>query len=203
MLAYLLTQQKMLLRKVIYRYFLVTMYVSSGLIPWFITMQAYGLQNNFLLYIVPGTISVWNLILVKTFIESLPASMEESAQLDGAGFFTCYIRIILPLIKPIIATITVFTAVSQWNTWYDNYLLVTNANLQTLQLILYNFLNQAQAMATQMKAAGSQGGAIVPTVTAQGVQNCMVIISIIPIMLVYPFAQKYFTTGIMLGAVKG
>jgi len=203
MLAYLATKREMWLRKVIYRYFLVTMYVSGGFIPWYITMKAYGLKNNFFLYIIPGIIAVFNMILVKTFIESLPPSLEESADLDGAGFLSIFLYIILPLIKPILATITVFTAVFQWNTWIDNYFLVTAKNLQTLQLLLYNYLNQAQELANSMKNGYNTSGGLTVSISAASVQMTMIVISVVPIMLVYPFAQKYFTKGIMLGAVKG
>ena len=204
MLAYLVTQQSMYFRKLIYRYFIITMYISGGMIPWYITLKAYGLYNNFFVYVIPGIISVFNLILTKTFIESLPQSLEESAQLDGAGFFTIFMRIILPLITPILATVAVFTAVGQWNTWMDNYLLVNTKSLKTLQLILYNYLNQAQQLANQMKGGGGGGGAAVYySVSADSVRMTMVIVTVIPIMLVYPFVQKYFTKGILLGAVKG
>ena len=207
MLAYLVTQQKMYFRKFVYRYFIVTMYVSGGMIPWYITMKTYGLFNNFYVYIIPGIISVFNMILVKTFIESLPPSLEESAQLDGAGFFRIYLRIILPLITPIVATIAVYTAVGQWNSWVDNYILVNTKSLTTLQLLLYNYLNQASSLATQMKntvnASSTATAASAFAVTPDSVRMTMIIISVVPIMLVYPFAQKYFTKGIMLGAIKG
>jgi len=207
MLAYLVTQQKMYFRTIVYRYFIVTMYVSGGMIPWYITMKTYGLYNNFFVYVIPGIISVFNMILVKTFVESLPTSLEESAQLDGAGFFTIYVRIILPLIKPIVATISVYTAVGQWNSWIDNYILVNTKNLKTLQLLLYEYLNQATKLASQMKnmvnTSGVASAEAAFKVTPDSVRMTMIIITIIPIMLVYPFAQKYFTKGIMLGAVKG
>ena len=206
MLAYLVTQKTMYFRKAVYRYFIVTMYISGGMIPWYVTMKTYGLTDNFLVYVLPGIISVFNLILVKTFIESLPPSLEESAQLDGAGFFTIYVRIILPLIKPIIATTAVFTAVGQWNSWVDNYILVNSKGLTTLQLLLYNYLQQAQVLATQMKSGGSLGSggtAAFYAVTADSIRMTMVVVTVVPIMLVYPYVQKYFTKGIMLGAVKG
>jgi ABC-type glycerol-3-phosphate transport system permease component len=205
LLAYLVTQKSMYFRKAIYRYFIITMYINGGMIPWYITMKTFGLVNNFLVYVVPGIISVFNLILTKTFIESLPQSLEESAQLDGAGFFTIFIKIIMPLIKPILATVAVFTAVGQWNTWLDNYILVNRKTLTTLQLILYNYLNQAQQLANQMRGNGGGGGgaAIHYSVSADSVRMTMVIVTVIPIMLVYPFVQKYFTKGILLGSVKG
>ncbi len=205
LLAYLVTQKSMYFRKAIYRYFIITMYINGGMIPWYITMKTYGLVNSFLVYIIPGIISVFNLILTKTFIESLPPSLEESAQLDGAGFFMIFIRIIMPLIKPILATVAVFTAVGQWNTWLDNYILVNTKGLKTLQLILYNYLNQAQQLANQMRGNGGGGGGVAVhySVSADSVRMTMVIVTVVPIMLVYPFVQKYFTKGILLGSVKG
>ena len=204
MLAHLLTKQKMYFRKAIYRYFIITMYFNAGLIPWYLTMQAYGLQNNFLLYIVPGTVNVFFLILVKTYIESIPASLEESAEIDGAGFLTVFTRIILPLTKPVLATITVFGAVGQWNTWVDNFFLVSDRNLQTLQLLLWNHLQQAQTLATAMRNATTAAGApLAFPISPENIRMAMVVITVFPIMLVYPFLQKYFAQGIMLGAVKG
>jgi len=183
------------------------MYVSGGMIPWYITMKTYGLFNNFFVYIIPGIISVFNMILVKTFVESLPSSLEESAQLDGAGFFTIFVRIIMPLVKPIIATIAVYTAVGLWNSWVDNYILVNDKKLITLQLILYEYLNKAQDLANQMKntvnVTGVSSASSAFAVTVDSVRMTMIVITVVPIMLVYPFAQKYFTKGIMLGAVKG
>lgn len=134
--VYLITQQDMLFRKFVYRFLVITMYFSSGLIPWYLTMKAYGLQNNFLLYVVPSALSTYYVILIKTFMEQLPASLQESAMLDGAGYTKIFVSVIFPLCKPIVATIAVFAAVGQWNSWFDNYLLVTDKDLTTLQLIM-------------------------------------------------------------------
>ena len=206
MLAYLCTKQKMYFRRFVYRFFIITMYFQAGLIPWYITMSAYGLQNNFLLYVIPGTINAFFLILVKTFIESVPSSIEESAEIDGAGFFRIYIVIMLPLIKPILATIAVFASVGQWSTWQDNFFLVTDRSLMTLQLMLFNYLQQAQTLANAMRqATAATAGAGVERVliSPENVRMAMVVVTVLPIMLVYPFLQRYFTKGIMLGAVKG
>jgi len=203
MLAYLMTKQDMPFRKFVYRYFIITMYVSGGLIPWFITMKAYGFQNNYLVYVIPSIVSAWNMILIKTFIESLPGSLEESAEIDGAGFMAVFMRIIMPLSKPILATVAVYTSVYLWNTWQDNYFLVQTPNLTTLQLLLYNYLQQADALArTMQNSMGYNPYAKIPFSSAT-VRMSMVVITVLPIMLVYPFMQRYFTKGIMLGAVKG
>lgn len=206
MFAYLMTQKDMPARKFVYRYAIVTMYVGGGLIPWYLVMKAYHLDNSFLLYVVPAFVNVFFTILIKTYMESLPPSLEESAAIDGAGFFTIFFKIIFPLSKPIVATIAIYQAVGAWNSYFDNYLLVTNPKLQTMQLILFNYLNQAQALANMMKSALRENRTVVPpemSITTETVRNAITVISTVPIFLVYPFLQKYFVKGIMMGSIKG
>ena len=189
-------------RKFVYRFVIITMYLGAGLVPYYITMKAYHLNNSFLLYIVPGIINAYYIILIKTFIEQIPSSLEESARMDGAGFFMIYSRIILPLSKPIMATVAVYASVGAWNSWQDNYLLVQNPNLQTVQLLLYNCINEAQRLADSMKS----GMVMAPgaaAVSEETIKMATTIVSVLPIMLVYPFMQKYFVKGVMMGAVKG
>jgi len=200
--AYLITKDEMPFRKWIYRFVLVTMYFNAGFIPWYLTMKMYGLQNNFLLYIIPTALSAFNVILIKTFIEALPASLEESAKIDGAGYFKIFTSVIFPLSMPIIATIAVFSAVGQWNTWFDNFFLVENPKLQTLQLVLYNFLNQSSNL-SNMTTEQLNRGDLVRTLTPQSIRMTITMLVTLPIVLVYPFLQRYFVKGIMLGAVKG
>lgn len=206
-LGYMFTQEELPGRKFWYRFMVLTMYVSGGMIPCFITMKAYGLLNNFWVYILPATISAYYVILVKTYMESLPASLEESAKLDGAGYLTIYAKIVLPLSKPIIATIGVFSAVGHWNSWFDNHIYTRGAeNLTTLQYLLYNYLNQAQRLASRIQNAGSDlesVGDMVMSISPKGVRMTITVLAVLPIFLVYPFVQKYFTKGIMIGAVKG
>jgi len=200
--SYLLTKEAMYFRKLIYRFLVVTLYFNAGLIPWYLTMKYLGLKNNFLLYILPGAVVGFFVILMKTFIEQLPAALEESAMIDGAGYFTIFSRIIVPLSGPIIATIAVYCSVGQWNTWTDNFFLVSNPKLQTLQLILYNYLNSANNYANQTMQELNQGSAA-RAVTPESIKMTITMIVTIPIMLVYPFLQRYFVKGIMLGAIKG
>lgn len=210
MFAYLITQQDLPHRKFIYRFAIITMYVGGGLIPWYLTMKLYGLYNNFWVYVVPNLLGVYYCILIKTYIESLPQSLEEAARIDGAGFFTLFFRIILPLSKPILATVALYQAVGQWNSYQDNYLLVQDSNLQTVQMMLYNYVHQAESIAKAMQQAAASGGSVgsvgqaaAQNTTADAVRNATTILSMLPIMLVYPFLQKYFAKGVMLGAVKG
>ncbi len=200
--AYLVTKQEMYLRKTIYRFLVVTMYFNSGLIPWYLTMKLYHLNNNFLLYIIPSALSAYYVVLLKTFIEQIPPSLEESAKLDGAGYFRIFCRIVFPLAGPILATIAVFASVSQWNNWFDNYILVTNENLKTLQLVLYEYLNQASSIA-QSTDINDKARYATQQLTPQAIRMTITMVVTLPILFVYPFLQKYFVKGIMLGAVKG
>lgn len=200
--AYLVTNQKMFARKFIYRFVILTMYLNAGLIPWYMTMKAYGLQNSFLLYVVPGIITAYYVILIKTYMEQLPKELEESAQIDGAGIFTIFGKIIMPLSKPIIATIAVYAVVGQWNSWTDNYFLVTDNKLQTLQMVLYNYMNQANRF-QNMSSSAMDSSAAVSMITPTSIKMCITVIVVVPIMCVYPFLQRYFVKGIMMGAVKG
>ena len=200
--AYLVTNEHMIGRRVIYRLVVLTMYLNAGLIPWYMTMKAYHLQNSFLLYVLPGFVTAYYVILIKTYIESLPKELEESAMIDGAGILTRYSKIVMPLSKPIIATIGVYAIVGQWNAWTDNYFLVTDAKLQTLQMILYNYLNQANRF-QQMSSSVMDASAAASMITPSSVKMCITVIVVVPIMCVYPFLQRYFVKGIMMGAVKG
>lgn len=205
-LAYLFTKQEMPLRSVIYRGLIITMYASGGLIPTYLLMRAYGLYNTFFVYIIPGAVSAYNTILIKTYIESLPPSLEESAIIDGAGYVRVYSSIILPLSKPIIATIAVFAAVGHWNSWFDTHIYISNDKLVTLQYLLYKFLSETQRIADMLKQSTNVADAKVAmnqVLTPKGVRMTVTLIATIPIFLVYPFAQRYFVQGIMIGAIKG
>ena len=206
-MGYLFSKDELPGRKFLYRALVITMYVSGGLIPTYLTISAYKLVNTFWVYILQGVVSAYNVILVKTFVEQLPASLEESAVLDGAGAFTVYRYIILPLSKPIVATIATFTAVGQWNSYMDNYLYVSKTSLNTLQYLLYKFLNSTQELTKMLQqgdtSAIHQMGSASQLLTPMGVRMTITVITVIPIFMVYPFMQKYFSKGIMLGAVKG
>lgn len=206
--AYLVTQKDLILRKWIYRFVIMTMYLNAGLIPWYITMKELGLKNNFLIYIIPGAVGAFFVILIKTYIEQIPPSLAESGMIDGAGHLTLFTRIIFPLSMPIIATVALFTAVAQWNSWVDNLFLVSHPKLQTLQLLLYNYLSQTESLATEasmkmMSQQLNQSYKEAFMITPQSVKMTITMIVTVPILFVYPFLQKYFVKGIMLGAVKG
>ncbi len=205
LVGYLVTKKEMWHRKFWYRFLIITMYFNAGTIPWYLNMSMLGLTNHFMAYIIPGIVAPYNIILVKTYIESIPGELEESAFMDGASYMTVFLQIIWPLSKPILATIAIFGAVGHWNSFTDSLILMQSApELYTLQHRLYIYLTSSSNLGSIMSAGGSAA-----TNAAQGLLNLKVLkytvsmVTVIPILLVYPFMQRYFEKGIMLGAVKG
>lgn len=204
--GYLVTKKELWARKFWYRFLVITMYFNAGLIPWYLNMAMLGLTDNFFAYIVPGIVAPYNIILVKTYIESIPAELEESAAIDGASYMTVFRRIIWPLSKPILATIAIFGAVGNWNSFTDSLILMPNSpQLHTLQHRLYTYLNASTNLKNLMSSGsgGLSGSALNNIMNAKTIKYTISMVTIIPILLVYPFMQRYFEKGIMLGAVKG
>ena len=206
--GYLVTQKEMWGRSFWYRFLVVTMYFNAGIIPWYLNMAMLGLTNTFWAYIIPGIVAPYNIILVKTYIESaIPSELEESAALDGASHMKIFISIILPLAKPILATITIFGAVGHWNSFQDSLILMQSApKLYTLQHRLYIYLNTTSNLAALMSAGSTSGiskSVMDSALNGKVIKYTIAMVTIIPILLVYPFMQRYFEKGIMIGAVKG
>lgn len=196
MLAYVLSRKDFYFNKVFTLLFVVTMYVSGGLIPeYLLLMRTLGLGNNFLVYIIPGLIWIYNVILVRSFIEGLPIALQEAARVDGANDFIIWGRIILPLCKPVLATVGLFVAVGQWNAFMDTYLYAKE--LPTLQYVLYQIMETA-TIKVDPHAAEQMKNAVSPL----SVHMAITIVATVPILLVYPFLQKYFVGGMTVGAVK-
>lgn len=204
-LGYAFSRKELWHRTWCYRFVIVTMYFNAGIIPWYINMKNLGLTNNFLAYIFPGIVSPFSLVLFKTYVESIPPSLEESAQLDGAGYMKRYFHLIIPLCKPIIATLAVFSAVGQWNSFTDTLFLMTDTKLYSLQYTLSQYLNESNALAESLRQAASDGMQVnlSAVLTPTSVKMTVSMVAVIPILLVYPFFQRYFVNGIMIGAVKG
>ncbi|MEK0307209.1 carbohydrate ABC transporter permease [Bifidobacterium favimelis] len=206
-LGFMFTQKKMWRRSFWYRFVVITMYFNAGLIPGFITMKNLGLTNNFWVYILPAIVQPFNIILVKTFIESIPSSLEEAAEVDGAGTLTVFRKIILPMCTPILATVAIFSAVGQWNSFQDTLLYMSDEKLYSLQYVLYLYINQAAALASSVKANGTSSAVNVAAMATQqtptSIRMTVAVIVVLPILFVYPFFQRYFVKGMMLGAVKG
>lgn len=202
LLAYGISKKDVPGCKAISIFFIFTMYFGGGLIPYYMVLKAVGLIDSFWVYIIPGAISVYNMILVRIYIETLPTEMEESAKLDGANDIVILFRIILPLCTPVLATVTLLFAVSQWNSWFDTNLFVYSRDLVTLQFLLVQILGQFVQGNTQAQAAILAQAANRRAVSPDSIRMATTMIATVPIILVYPFLQKYFTKGIMLGAVK-
>lgn len=196
-MGYFFTKQNMWGRKFWYRMTVATMYFSAGMIPIYLNYMNLGLLDNFLVYILPGALNVYNMILIKTNIEALPQELEESAMLDGAGYFTRFFRIVLPLTKPILATTALFSAVSHWNDFFCTKMYITNDKLFTMQYLLYELLNQIKSI-LDMPDMGGQA-----SISMTGVKMTLTVVTVIPVMCIYPFIQKFYVKGVMIGAVKG
>ena len=203
--GYLVTKQEMWKRSFWYRFLVITMYFNAGLIPWYLNFAMLGLTNKYSAYILPAIVAPYNIILVKTYIESIPAELEESAFIDGASHMTVFRKLIFPLSKPILATIAIFGAVGNWNSFQDSLILMqNNSQLFTLQHRLYIYLNQSSNIGAVMNMGGSAAAAAMEqALNAKVIKYTVSMVSIIPILLVYPFMMRYFEEGIMLGAVKG
>ena len=204
-LAYMFTSDHMWARKFWYRFVIATMYFNAGIIPWYLTMMNLGLTNNFWGYVLPTMISPFFVILVKTFIESTPKELREAAEIDGAGTLRIFLQILLPVIKPILATVAIFSAVNQWNAFQDTLLLMTDSKLYTLQFTLYQYIQRASSLkAAVNNTAGSAASvALAQTQSAASIRMTVTIVVVLPIMCIYPIFQRYFVKGIMIGAVKG
>ena len=205
-LGFMFTQEKMWKRKFWYRFMIITMYFNAGLIPMFITMKTLGLTNSFWVYILPAIVQPFNIILVKTYIESIPKSLQEAAEMDGANILQIFFKVILPNCTPILATVAIFTAVGQWNSFQDTLIYITDQKLYPLQYLLYTYINQANSLAQMVKNTSGSLSSVVgaaTTQTATSIRLTVSVIVVLPIMFIYPMFQRYFVKGIMLGAVKG
>lgn len=201
MVAYTISRQEYILRKFVTISFVLTMYFSGGIIPTFLLMRDLHLLDSFGVYIWPGLVGVFNLIIIRSFIDGLPEGILESARIDGAGEFTTFIKIVIPLTTPVLATVSLFTAVWQWNSWFDVYLYNSSTTrLSTLQYELMKILQNSNTAMTSRSGAEHGGGSFV---TPTSIRATMTIIVSVPIICVYPFLQKYFVKGMTLGGVKG
>ncbi|MCI9464722.1 MAG: carbohydrate ABC transporter permease [Lachnospiraceae bacterium] len=205
-LGFMFTRETLWKRKIWYRFVAATMYFNAGIIPWFITMRNLHLTNNFWGYILPMAVQPFYIILCKTFVESVPKELQDAAEIDGAGTLRVFFSIIVPVIKPILATIAIFAAVAQWNAFQDTLLLVTDSKLYTLQFTLYQYINQAsslKALVNNSTSGVNLAASLAHAQTATSIRMTVTIVVVTPIILVYPIFQRFFTKGIMIGAVKG
>jgi putative aldouronate transport system permease protein len=199
LLAFIVSRKRFLFKRQLSLFWVVTMYVNGGLVPTFLLFKGLGLTNSFGVYVIPGMLSAFNMLVIRTFMNGIPDSLEESAQLDGAGYMTIFIRIISPLCKPVYATVALFVAVGQWNSWFDAMIYNRmRSDLTTLQYELMKLLSSVTNQGGSVENLKNAAGAVTPT----SVRAAATIITILPIIMLYPFLQKYFVTGMTLGGVK-
>lgn len=197
--AYPLSRRRLIGRGQLLMFITFTMIFVSGIIPNFILIKSLGLMDSYLALWLPGLISTYNMFVMKSFMEGLPEEIEESAAIDGAGNWLILARIILPLCKPILAALSLFYAVAWWNSYFNVMLYITSSNLQTLMLKLYQMIKQVD----QSLLDGGGEGVSNITLTPEGIKAASVVIAITPILCVYPFLQKHFVKGVLIGSVKG
>ncbi len=199
LLAYVLSKHHLRGRTFLIWIAMFTMFFNGGLIPNYVLIQTLGLKNTMWAVILPGAISIFNLLVMKSFFENLPREMEEAAQIDGLGWFGIFTRIVIPLSKAVIATMILFYSVAIWNDWFAAFLYLDKQELFPVTLFLRNLIAGASSAASEgAAAAGSTTAAI-----SANIQSVTMILTIIPILCVYPFVQRYFVSGVMLGSVKG
>ncbi|PYE47659.1 carbohydrate ABC transporter permease [Paenibacillus barcinonensis] len=201
MLAYVLSRKEYMFNKLVTTLFVITMYFSGGLIPGYMLIKQVGLLNSFWVYIIPGLIGVFNMIVIRTYIQGLSEGLIESAKMDGAGDFRIFLRIVLPLSKPVLATVALFIAVGQWNSWFDSMLYTAgNRNLTTLQYELMKLLSSSTSQGGTVNV--DQYKNVTNMVTPVSIRAAITIVTAMPIVVLYPFLQKYFVTGLTIGGVK-
>ncbi|MBR6529120.1 MAG: carbohydrate ABC transporter permease [Firmicutes bacterium] len=200
--AYALTRRNLMGRAFLTKFFALPSYITAGLIPMYILYRYLGLINNFWVYVLPFSFVFYNMVIVRSFIQEIPESLEESALLDGANEGVILFKIILPLSLPVMATTALWTLVGQWNDWTTALYYVTNEKLYPLQYLMMRVIKQGDQLRQQaiLEAMGSDTSV---QTTSESVKAAMIIATSIPIIAVYPFLQKYFVSGVTLGAVKG
>lgn len=198
--AYALSKKNMPGRNILMNLIIFTMYFSGGMVPFFLTVKNLGLMDNILVMILPVAVNTFNLILLKNYFKDLPHGLEESAKIDGASDFRILWQIVLPISKPIVAAISLFYAVDRWNEWYNAMLFINDTKKFPLQLVLRNAIMNMNTLFKSTAAA--EKAAQLGNAYSDSVKNAIIIIAAVPIIMVYPFVQKYFTAGIMIGSIK-
>lgn len=200
MVAYALSKPYLKGRKIYISLGIITMFFNGGLIPNFLLIKNLGLLDNFMVYILPSMFNFYNLIIFQSFFRELPVGIEESACIDGANDFQIFTKIVLPLSAPVLATIALFVGVWHWNDYFTGIIYINSRDLQPIQTFLYRVI--AEASSNQM-LANAPGGVSKTTITSQSIKLATMIITTVPIVCVYPFLQKHFVKGMLLGSMKG
>ncbi len=200
LLAFIVSRKRFLFRSQLSLFWVITMYVNGGMIPTFLVYRGFHLTGTFWVYIVPGAVSAFNMLVMRTYMLGLPDSLEESAQLDGAGYLTIFTRIISPLCKPVYATVALFVAVGQWNSWFDAMLY--NRMKPEYTTLQYELMKLLSSVMQQSGSADSMKNAAAEAITPVSIRAAATMVTMLPIVCIYPFLQRYFVTGLTIGGVK-
>jgi len=207
LMAYALSKKTLPGRSFFTYYIFLPTIFSAGFIPYFITLQKLHLINSFWVYVIPMLFNFMHIVILRTFLQGIPEELEESARIDGYGDFQIFLKIILPLSGPVLATIALFIGVSHWNDWFAGAYYVSNKDLIPVQTLLQEMLTEAEALSSSMQRAAQQGGQTVNVNTAgatpESLRMALLVITVFPILCIYPFLQRYFVKGVMIGSVKG
>lgn len=206
--AYGMSKRGLIGKKYYMIFCIITMYFSGGLIPHFLLIRELGMMNSFWVMVVPGIISVWNMIIFRTFFMELPDGLEESAKIDGCNHFGTFFRIVMPISGPVVATLSLFTAVGHWNDWFTATIYISDARLFPIQTLLQQIMNSNIMSEQLMQASDGNSGVLgiiagLQTITTKSLSMATMMVATIPIILVYPFVQKYFVKGVLVGSLKG
>lgn len=199
LVSYGLSHRDLMFRKFYFGFFIFAMYFSGGVIPYYILLRSLGLLNTFWVYVIPGCLSLFYILVATSFFEGVPKELGESAKLDGAGEGTIFLRIILPLSKPLMATIAIFTSVAHWNSWYETAFFTSQKSLRTVAYLMISVINKSSTANIGNDAAMAAGAV---STTSLSIQLAAMVVAVLPILCVYPFFQQYFVTGLTVGAVK-
>jgi len=202
-LAFVMTKRKLPGYKFFSIFFFITFMFSGGMIPYFLTIKTLGLYDTFLVYIIPALYSYWYMILFRSFFDTIPESIEESAWIDGAKPMTVFFRLIIPMSTPVFAAVALFIGVGHWNDWFVGAFYIKTPSLVPLQTLLRSLLQEVNMMDKMGELSGSFFQTIVKEITPYSVRSAIVVITVTPIIMIYPFMQRFIVKGIMLGAVKG
>ncbi|MBQ0001168.1 MAG: carbohydrate ABC transporter permease [Clostridiales bacterium] len=200
LLSYIVSRKRFMFRSQLSLFWVITMYVNGGMVPILLLYKSLGLTNTFWVYIFPGIIGAFNMLVMRTYMEGLPDALEESAQLDGAGYMTIFVKIISPLCKPIYATVALFVAVGQWNSWFDAMLY--NRMKDEYTTLQFELMKLLSSVMQQSGSATNQSTTAVSAVTPTSVRAAATVVTMLPIICLYPFLQRYFVAGLTIGGVK-
>ncbi|MDD4849693.1 MAG: carbohydrate ABC transporter permease [Gemmiger sp.] len=202
MLAYGLSRNGLVGKRAINFFFVFTMMFSGGMIPKYMVIRSLGLLDNFWVFILPDLVNIFWMMLIRTYMEGLPRELEESARIDGANDLVIFLRVILPICVPVLATVIMFSAIYHWNSWYDSYIYTSSQNLKTLSSVLVKILNQYQTGGMLSQAQQMAASAKRLPVSSESIRMTVTMVATLPIVMVYPLVQKYFISGMMVGSVK-